>query len=105
MASGWELNASCRVKGFVQNEKDGNYLAKLTYSIDLKTSEGKLLKKIDEGLIDQSNSEKVSDFDISTQLQLNSDYKPGKYKIIFNVTDDFSKRTVRIEKEFELEEI
>jgi deoxycytidine triphosphate deaminase len=102
MASGWELNASCRVKGFVQNLKEDKFFAKLSYSIDLKTPEGKVFEKIDEGFIDQSNSEKVSDFDISTQLQLNSDYKPGKYKIIFNVTDSLSNQSVQIEKEFEL---
>ncbi|MBI1939348.1 MAG: hypothetical protein HYS25_14660 [Ignavibacteriales bacterium] len=101
---GWELNATCRVKGFVQNESGEIYSVKLSYTVDLKTPEGKLLEGIGDGLIDEKSKEKFADLPIETQAELDSAYLPGKYKIIFNVTDDFSQKKISIEKEFELSE-
>lgn len=100
--NGWELNASCRVKGFTQKKLGEEYLAKLSYTADLLTPEGKKIESISEGLIDQRSKEKFADLLIETQLQMDVSYKPGKYKIIFNVTDDFTEKKIRIEKEFEL---
>lgn len=99
---GWELNASCRVKGFEQRIFNNLYYAKLSYTIDIKTPDGKLLNNIDEGLIDQSNSEKFSDLSINSQIQFDSSYSTGTYEIIFNVSDDYSGNIVSIKKEFEL---
>jgi len=104
MNPGWELNATCRVKGFVQNEDNEIYLVKLSYTVDLKTPEGKLLEGIGEGLIDEKSKERFTDLPIETQAELDSTYLPGKYKIIFNVTDDLSQKQISIEKEFELSE-
>lgn len=98
----WELNASCRVKGFIQNENNDKFSAKLSYTADLLTPDGKLLGGIDEGLIDKSSDEKIIDLEIEIQVQLDNFYLPGKYKIIINVTDDLSQKTLKIEKEFEL---
>ncbi|NMB82494.1 MAG: hypothetical protein GYA14_11820 [Ignavibacteria bacterium] len=102
MEDGWELNASCRVKGFTQKKSGEEYLAKLSYTADLLTPEGKKIESISDGLIDQRSKEKFADLLIETQLQMDVSYKPGKYKIIFNVTDDFTEKKIRIEKEFEL---
>jgi len=102
MGEGWELNASCRVKGFTQNRTGEEYSAKLSYTADLITPDGKKLESVGEGLIDQKSKEKISDLLIETQLQLDSSYKPGKYKIVFNVTDDLNEKKISIEKEFEI---
>lgn len=102
MSPGWELNATCRVKGFVQNENNETYSIKLSYTVDLKTPEGKILEGIGEGLIDEKSKERFTDLPIETQAELDSTYLPGKYKIIFNVTDDFSQKQISIGKEFEL---
>lgn len=102
MEDGWELNASCRVKGFTQEKSGEEFLAKLSYTTDLITPEGKKIEGISEGLIDERSKEKFSDLLIETQLQIDSSYKPGKYKIIFNVTDDIKEKKISIDKEFEL---
>lgn len=104
MGSGWELNAVCRVKGFVQNENNETFVVKLSYTVDLKTPEGKILEGIGEGLIDEKSKEKFTDLPIETQAELDSTYLPGVYKIIFNVTDDLSQKQISIGKEFELSE-
>jgi len=100
---GWELNASCRVKGFSQQQKENEFSAKLSYTIDIINPEGELLQNIDEGLIDQTSQEKLSDLRIETQLMLDSTYQTGEYKILFNVFDDYSDANSSIEKSFILE--
>ncbi len=102
MEEGWELNASCRVKGFTQNKTGEEYSSKLSYTADLITPDGKKLENIGDGLIDQKSKEKISDLLIETQLQIDSSYKPGKYKIVFNVSDDLTEKKVSIEKEFDI---
>lgn len=102
LENGWELNASCRAKGFTQTEKDGNYLVKLSYTVDLILPDGKTIPGIDEGLVDNNSAIKISDVAINSQIQLDSTYSAGKYKIIFNVADDFTGISSSIPKEFEL---
>lgn len=99
---GWELNASCRVKGFAQRLINNLFYAKLSYNVDIKTPDGKLLSNVDEGLIDQNSSEKFSDLSINSQIQFDSSYSEGNYEIIFNVSDDLSGRVASIKKEFVL---
>ena len=100
---GWELNASCRVKGFTQNKTADKFNFKLSYSIDIVTPDGSLLENIDEGLIGESSYEKFIDIRIETQLVFDSTYKTGEYKILFNVFDDFSGTNSSIDKTFILE--
>ncbi|MDQ7816287.1 MAG: hypothetical protein RDU14_04630 [Melioribacteraceae bacterium] len=102
LEDGWELNASCRVKGFTQNENSDEYVVKLSYTVDLATPDGNGIEGIVEGLIDEKSKERFSDLHIETQLQIDESYPAGKYKIIFNVSDDFSQKKTSIEKEFEL---
>lgn len=102
MESGWELNATCRAKGFEQHELNDNFTAKLSYTVDLKTPDGKLFEVIDEGLIDQTNSEKIIDLAINSQIQFDSSYSPGTYTVIFKVTDDYSQKKATLEKQFDL---
>jgi hypothetical protein len=103
MDSGWELNASCRVKGFKQIEEAGNFKAKLSFTADLTTPEGKVISKVGEGLVNQSSKEIFSDLPIETQIQLDSTYKAGKYILSFNVSDKLSGKNDSIKKEFVLE--
>lgn len=102
LEDGWELNASCRVKGFTQNKSADGYAAKLSYTVDLIAPDGKRIEGIAEGLIDEKAKEKFFDLPIETQLQIDGSYLIGNYKIIFNVSDDFSQKNISIEKEFEL---
>ena len=99
----WELNASARVKGFTQVEDDNdNYNAKLYYSINLITPAADTLSDVDYGLIDESREEEMMDLPLETQIEIDSSFAVGKYKIVFIVDDNLSPRTVTSEKEFEL---
>jgi hypothetical protein len=100
--SGWELNASCRARGFMQPEIDGKFTAKLSYTVELLTPEGNKFEVADDGLVDETSAEKIPDIEINTQIELDSSYSKGKYKIIFHVTDDRTRNRASIEKEFEL---
>lgn len=100
---GWELNASCRVKGFVQKEIGGKYSAKLSYSVDIVNTDGKVIKNVDEGLVDEKADEEISDLPINVQIQIDSSYSPGLYQIIIYVRDDFGNQNSSIQREFELE--
>ena len=99
----WELNATARVKGFTQLEDDDdNYSAKLSYSIDLITPSADTLSDVDYGLVDELKDEEMIDLEIETQIEIDSSFSVGKYKIVFHVEDNLSQRSVSSEKEFSL---
>ena len=102
MDNGWELDATCRVKGFEQKEENDKYKAKLSFTVDLQTPDGKLLLDVKEGLIDKTAKERIIDLPVETQVQLDSVYKAGRYLVIFNVKDSFTSKSVSIKKEFDL---
>lgn len=99
---GWEVDASVRVKGFEQNENNGAYSVKLSYTVDLEKSDGKVIKSIDSGKIDKTSAEKMIDLQINSQIQLDSNYKLGNYKLVFNVTDEPTGRKASIQSSFDL---
>ena len=99
---GWEADASVRVKGFEQNENNGTYAVKLSYTVDLESPDGKVIKSIDSGNIDKTSAEKMIDLQINSQIQLDSNYKLGSYKLVFNVTDDPTGRKASIQSSFDL---
>ncbi|MCL6098965.1 MAG: hypothetical protein M1391_10360 [Bacteroidetes bacterium] len=99
---GWEADASVRVKGFEQTKNNGTYAAKLSYTVDLETPDGKVIKSIDSGKIDKTSAEKMIDLQINSQIQLDSNYKLGSYKLVFNVTDDPTGRKSSIQTSFDL---
>ncbi len=99
---GWEADASVRVKGFEQNGVNGTYAVKLSYTVDLESPDGKVIRSIDSGKIDKTSAEKVIDLQINSQIQLDSNYKLGSYKLVFNVTDDPSGRKASIQSSFDL---
>jgi hypothetical protein len=90
MDKGWEMNASVRVKGFEQDEIGKDFKAKLSYSVDLETSDGKLVEGIDKGVVDKTQNEKMMDLQINSQLKLDSTYKTGTYKVTFIVKDELT---------------
>jgi hypothetical protein len=102
MDKGWEMNGTVRAKGFEQNENDKKFSAKLSYTIDLVTVDDKYLTGIDSGTVDKTADEKISEIEVSTQLKLDSSYKPGTYKVIFNVKDELSKQSASLWSFFEL---
>ncbi|MEW5843139.1 MAG: hypothetical protein AB1775_07730 [Bacteroidota bacterium] len=99
---GWEADASVRVKGFEQNKVNGTYAVKLSYTVDLESPDGKVIKSIDSGKVDKTSAEKMIDLQINSQIQLDSNYKLGSYKLVFNVTDEPTGRKASIQSSFDL---
>jgi hypothetical protein len=87
---GWEANASVRVKGFEQKEDNNKFSAKLSYTVDLQTPDGRMIYKIDSGVLEKTASEKMMDQQINSQIQLDTTFVTGTYKIFINVIDEFS---------------
>jgi hypothetical protein len=102
MDNGWELNAAIRVKGFLQNENGNKFTAKLSYYIDLQMLDGKVKEKLTNGVIDKTSEEKMMDIPIEIQMQFDSNYKAGNYKIIFHVKDEMTGKELSINSLFEL---
>lgn len=99
---GWEADASVRVKGFEQNKNNSTYSVKLSYTVDLESPDGKVIKSIDSGKIDKTSAEKMIDLQINSQIQLDSNYKLGSYKLVFNVTDEPTGRKATLQSSFDL---
>ncbi len=93
MGDSSEVDATARVSGFRQNEKNGMYSATLGYSIDLVTPKGDTVKSMISKIMDKTNKEKISEIPIEIQFDLDSTFAKGNYKLIFNVKDVLSDRT------------
>ena len=102
LEAGWELNASVYAKGFKQEETDDIYTAKLSYVINLISPLGDTLEMVDYGVADPTGSERLIDTEIESQIELDSAFAIGQYKIIFVVTDDLTGQETKTEKTFEL---
>ena len=87
--NGWEVNATIGAKGFQQNDKDDNYSASLSYSVDLITPVD-TIQSADTGTVDESSAEEFIDLMIETQFELNENFELGEYQIIFYVEDNYS---------------
>ena len=98
--SGWELNASVRVRNFTQENEDDKYQAKLSYTVDLVMPSGEKISNVDDGIIDESSEEEFQDLPIELQLELSDSYKTGDYQLIFKVTDDFSSQSDTLNQPF-----
>lgn len=103
LGESWEVNATTRVKGFLQKEEKGTFIALLTYNIDLVTTEGDTIKSMISKTEDKMKNEKMSDVDLETQFELDSTYAEGNYKVIFNVKDANTSQTAKSFAEFVLE--
>lgn len=103
LGGSWEVNATTRVKGFVQKEGNGDFKALLSYEIDLVTPAGDTIKSMISRAEDKKKNEKMSDVDLETQFELDSTHAEGNYKVIFNVRDANTGQTAKSSAEFVLE--
>lgn len=104
MDQSWELNASVRIKGYLQKEEESIFFCKISYWVDLVRVEGDTVKNVDAGVLENKGQEKTIDLQINAQVQLDSTYVPGKYKLIFRAEDNFDQRRTSLETNFELSE-
>lgn len=100
--SGFELNARTMVKGFKLEEGADMFKARLSYSVDLVMPDKTVKKEFASGYFEKEEKEEFTEAELSIQKEMDSKYPLGKYKVVFNVTDEISKQRLSIEKEFEL---
>ncbi len=99
----WELNGTTYVRNFTQEENNFGYSHKISYKIDLVKPNGDEIYILSDE-VENNIDERALDIPLEFQTELDSTYKLGKYKIIFNVKDELSGKTGTIETFFELNE-
>jgi hypothetical protein len=97
----WEINATVNVKGFVKKETGDELSTSLDFIVDIIDPDGVLTKDI---FIDSKDvtSKELIDVQLEAQFELDYNSPDGLYKIIFNITDNYSGEIVSAEDEFEL---
>ena len=90
IGDGWEVDATTRVKGFAQNEKENKYTATLAFDVDLVTPNGDTIKSLISRVEDKTDKEKMTDVPLEAQFDLDSTYALGDYKVIFKIKDVIS---------------
>ncbi len=100
----WEVNALVNVKGFVQKEADGTFSASVQYSVDMVTPNEKTIANIFEDSKVTKQEEEITDIPLEVQFELDSTYTVGKYKLLFNIRDNYSEKTTEAFVEFDLTE-
>ncbi len=99
---GFELDAQTMAKGFKVEKANGSFSARLSYSVDLVMPDGKVKTGIDSAVVAKEDKEEFTEMEIQVQKQLDSSYPLGKYKVVINVTDELTKKKLKIEKDFDL---
>jgi major membrane immunogen (membrane-anchored lipoprotein) len=97
-----EVNASVRVKGFTQNEKNGEYSSSISFTVDLQRPDSSIVKSIFHDVHKESDHEPINDVGLESQFDLDSTYTEGNYKLIYNITDDISKNKLTATVSFDI---
>ena len=100
----WEVNAIVNIKGFQQrkNESDDTFQTSISYSANIESPEGKIFENLYSDNVDISVKEKLMDLPIEVQFELDSTYSMGKYRVIFNIKDNNSGKSISGTAEFSL---
>ncbi|RKY99124.1 MAG: hypothetical protein DRQ13_02890 [Ignavibacteriae bacterium] len=97
----WEVNALVNVRGFVQKEEVGTYSASIQYTVNMITPDGKTITNVFEDAKVVNEEEEIADIPLEVQFELDSTYTAGKYKLLFNIRDNFSEKSTEVTIEFE----
>ena len=98
-----EVNATVRVKGFVQTEKDNNYKASVAYEVDLLNPDSSVRKSVYKFVQSAEKKEPISDIALDAQFSLDSTYKAGTYTLVFNIADKNSDNKTEAKVSFDLQ--
>jgi uncharacterized lipoprotein NlpE involved in copper resistance len=102
MGDSSEVDATTRVKGFQQDQKNNLYSSTLSYDIDIVTPKGDTVKSLVSRVVDKSSKEKLSDTQLDTQFIVGSKFSKGKYKLVFRIKDASSGAITSTTANFEL---
>ena len=106
VGDGWEVNATVRIKGFkeVKEENSDFYKVSVSYTTDLITPADSTIKNVFEDTVHKSDPEKIVDFALEAQFNIDSTFKPGNYKIMYHINDNNSGDSLLALVRFKLEE-
>lgn len=102
LGNSWEINASVKATGFTQLEKEDEYSISLSYSVDLILPNQDSLCSIYNESVEEQDIEEFMDIILEAQFEVDSTFGEGSYKLIFYVTDEFSKQSRSIAIDFNL---
>ena len=97
-----EVNATVRVKGFTQTEKNDNYKASVGYVVDLLKPDSTIRKSVFKFVQNDEKREPIADVALEAQFSLDSTYKAGTYTLIFNIDDKNSENKIEAKVNFDL---
>lgn len=100
----WEVNAPVNVRGFNQREIEDTFYVSITYSVDLILPDDKKIENIFNNTEEFTKEEEMLDVQLEVQFELDSTYAMGRYKLLFNIRDNFSEQTTEVSVEFDLSE-
>jgi len=89
----WEVNASINAKGFTQLERKNEWQVNLSYNVDIVTPESDSLVSIFKNVVKEKNNEEITDIQLEAQIEIDSSFSAGNYKLIFNVKDELAKQS------------
>lgn len=98
-----EVNATVRVKGFTQTEKDDNYKAAVAYEVDLIKPDSSVQKSVFKFVQNDEGKEPIADIALEAQFTLDSSYRAGTYTLVFNIIDNNSESKTEAKVSFDLE--
>lgn len=102
LGDSWEVNASVKSKGFKQLEQDDKFEAKINYLVDIITPQSDTIVNIYSDKINLKETEEILDIILEAQIEIDSSFGQGDYKLIFNVTDELSTQADTISVAFNL---
>jgi hypothetical protein len=98
-----EVNATVRVKGFTQTEKDDIYKVSVGYEVDLLKPDSTIRKSVFKFVQKDEKNEPIADVALEAQFSLDSTYKAGTYTLIFNIDDKNSENKIEAKVNFDLQ--
>lgn len=98
-----EVNATVRVKGFTQTEKNDIYNAAVAYEVDLLKPDSTIRKSVFKFVQKDEKNEPINDVALETQFSLDSTYEAGTYTLIYRIADKNSDNTLETKVNFDLE--
>ncbi|GJQ63217.1 MAG: hypothetical protein SCALA702_22700 [Melioribacteraceae bacterium] len=83
----WELNSSARIKGFKLLEIEENYTGAVDYKVSLYSPANDTINDVDFGEMQYQDEEDNAELVIDVQIELDSTFKSGDYKLEYIVSD------------------
>lgn len=97
-----EVNATVRVKGFTQTEKDDNYRTAVAYEVNLLKPDNSVRKSVYKFVQNDEEKEPISDVALEAQFTLDSSYTAGTYTLVFIISDKNSESKIESKVNFDL---